>query len=160
MRDWIFLWFHPDSLTYPTWPRSRILDRNLSSHLEVLKFAGKSRLLMTISKLHWRPAGWCCVELHFGTVLGDEFGPSSPHNSIAKTNPWCNSTQHKIDNFQKSHEYAIFIYYFGFHTIACVLATFFAPKGHFASAIKQMRFFLFSMHFWIRKQLPVISHWN
>lgn len=96
---------------------------------------------MTISGLHWRPAGWCCVELHFRTVLGDEFGPSSLRNSILKTNTERNSTQHKIDNFQKGEEYAIFIYYSGFHKIVRVLATFFAPKGHFASAIKQMRFF-------------------
>ena len=102
---------------------------------------------MTISGLHWRPAEWCCVELYFGTVLGDEFGPSSLHNSTPKANPWCNSTQHKIDNYQKSHEYAIFIDYFGLHKIVCVLATFFAPKGHFASAIKQTRFFVFSIDF-------------
>ena len=96
---------------------------------------------MIISGLHWRPAGWCCVELHFATVLGDEIGPSSLRNSILKTNPWCNSTQHKIDNYQKSNEYAIFIYYSGFHEIVCVLATFFAPKGRFVRAVKQMRFF-------------------
>ena len=116
------------------------MDRNLSSHLEFEKVAGKSGLLMTIFGLHWR-LGWCCVELHFGTVLGDEFGLSSLNNSIPKTNPSCNSIQHKIDNFQKSNEYAISINYFGFHKIACVSVTFFAPKGHFVSAIKQMRFF-------------------
>ena len=83
---------------------------------------------MIISGLHWRPAGWCCVELHFGTVLGDKVGPSSLRNSILKTNPLCNSTQHKIDNYQKSNEYAIFIYYSGFHKIVCVLATFLRQK--------------------------------
>ena len=38
------------------------------------------------------------------------------------------STQHKIDLFLKSNEYAIFIYFFGFHKIVCVLATFFGAK--------------------------------
>ena len=46
--------------------------------------------------------GWCGVELHYGTILQDDFWPSfrrslvisnKRNNGAPKTIPWCNSTQ-------------------------------------------------------------------